>query len=256
MKNKDKIVNNEAQGLENDSASPKKLNEDELKMLEASKSDFDRNTLPAFDNSDFAKAKRFAKKNKFTVLFVSLTIVLLVATVALLIVMAIKSNQNSPCTDDFSITVGDNAPYTISYGDATIDGVFYFDVRSIATYAGLQVTGGSDSISLWCSDGTYVRFENDSKTATVNGTRVFVEGTTKIITATDKSSGKCLVPISFVQKLFSFEVEKGWPGLKVTFNESNNSLKIKRIMYQNTQLFLPISFSADCFENAENDNMI
>ena len=234
------------------------LSEEEIKMLEASKSDFDRNTLPSYDNSDFAKAKRFAKKNKFTVLFVAITMILLITVITLLVVMVIKSNEDAPCTDDFSINFLDNkdASYTIPYGEATIDGVFYFDVRSLADYAGLTVSGGTNSLTLWCSDGTYVRFEHESETAIVNGKRVIVGGTVNIVDKKDGADGKCIIPFSFVQKLFSYEVVKGWPGLKIVFNKDLNKVEMKRMTYQGTQTYLPLSFSEECFELADYEQMM
>ena len=41
------------------------LSDDELKILSASRGEIDRSTLPHYDNSDLAVAKRYAKKNTF-----------------------------------------------------------------------------------------------------------------------------------------------------------------------------------------------
>ena len=59
------------------------LSEDELKILAATRGESDRGELPHYDNSDLALAKRYAKKNKFTVLFVALTILLALAVIAI-----------------------------------------------------------------------------------------------------------------------------------------------------------------------------
>ncbi len=225
------------------------LSEDELEMFKASHDDTDRNTLPHYDNSDFAKAKRFAKKNIFSVVFVCITIVLLIAVIAILGFMLFKAFADAPSKDDYSVTMGDDE-FMLSYKDYTEDKVFYFDVCKIASYAELVVSGSAEKIKITCPDGTYIRIEKDKDIAIVNGIDVFLDGKAKIIEQSKDSAIQCLIPFSSIQKLFSFSTEEGTSGMLIKFSDEDNTVVIKRMKYADSGKFLPISFSPDCFDIA------
>lgn len=228
------------------------LSEDEIELIvKAHEGELDRSTLPPHDNSDMAKAKRYVKKNKFTVLFVVITIVLLAAVIGVLAFMLHRSNLGKPSTKDFEVTLGEEE-FTMPYKKSVKDGVFYFDMRLIANYAGLVVSGEKENLKFSCADGTYVRFEHSKDTATVNGTRVFLDGTVKITDKTKDSQGECLVPFTFIQKLFSNPTVQNSPGLRAIWNKNNNTVTVRRVVYEETNEPLPISFSPDCFDLAEN----
>ncbi len=233
------------------------LSEDELRMLKASQEgEIDRSTLPPHDNSDMAKAKRYVKKNKLSVLFVLLTVIILAAVLFVLGFMLVSSLLNRPSTDDFTVILGDeDNKYTVKYEDAMIDDVFYLDIIKIAKYADIVVSGKEQRIKLMCEDGTYVRFEHGKNTATVNGTRVHLKGTAKITEATDKKDFECLVPYSFIEKLFSNPTVGDTPGVRTVFSSKDNKVQIGRVLYQSGTP-LPISFSADCFDIAEEDSLL
>ena len=251
---------NEMQEMDEYESSPQELNdaplsEDEIKLIvKAHEGELDRSTLPPHDNSDLAKAKRYVKKNKFTVLFVALTVVLLAAVIGVLAFMMYRANLGKPSTKDFSVTLGEEE-FTMPYKKSVKDGVFYFDMRVIADYTGLVVSGEKGNIKFSCPDGTYVRFENGKDTATVNGTRVYLDGTAKITDKTKDSKGECLVPFTFIQKLFSNPAADNSPGVKTIWNKNNNTVIIRQVVYQETGKPLPISFSPDCFDLAENMSM-
>lgn len=231
------------------------LSAEEIKILEAShEGEIDRSTLPPHDNTDLAKAKRYVKKNKFTVLFVVVTIVLLAAVIGTLAFMLYKVNSGKPSTKDFSVTMGEEE-FTIPYKKATKDGVFYFDMRLIADYTELIVSGGDGRIKFSCPDGTYVRFEHNGETATVNGTRVFLDGKAKITDKDEDSKGECLVPFSFIEKLFSYRFVENHASVTVRWSTKDNTVLIRRIVYKETGEPLPISFSADCFDIADDAQM-
>ena len=226
------------------------LSEEEIKILNAqSQSKEDRSKLPEYDTSDLAKARRFAKKNKFTVVFVIATVILLIALIVALSVMLGNKLSDAPSTDDFSVTLGEEK-LTLKYKDAMRDGVFYFDIRKIAAYADLVVSGGDGRIKISSPDGSYVRFESGKDTATVNGTRVLVGGKVYINEKTDKSEGECLVPFSFIQDLFSYKRVSDSVSVKIRFTDDDNTVIIRRVVYSETGEPLPISFSADCFDIA------
>ena len=247
---------NEKKSTTAEAESLKLLSDDELKILKASQEGkIDRSTLPPHDNSDLAKVKRYVKKNKFPVIFVILTVGLLTAILFGLCFMLLNSILNAPSKDDFTVILGNDEKYTVKYKNAVIDDVFYLDIIKIANYTELVVSGTSQRIKITCPDGTYVSFENGKNTATVNGVRVHLEGTARITPPTDKVSGECLVPYSFIEKLFSNPTEKDTPGVRTVFSSKTNEVHIGRVRYKSGSP-LPISFSDDCFDIAEEDSLL
>ena len=233
------------------SSKGKELSKEEQKMIRATKrKGVDRSKLDPYDKSDLAEAKRYAKKNKGTVAFVVATIVLLIAVITTVAVVLIIKAQNGPSKADYEVCVGDEDPYTLNYGEANKYGQFYFDLKSIAKYAGLVVSGSDGIIKFTCEDGTWVRFENDKSIATVNGENVKVGGKAYVKSPTDKTPGECLVPFTFIEKLFSHKVNGKAVGMVFRVNKSNK-VTVHRMSYGDTGENLPISFSADCFEYAD-----
>ncbi len=230
------------------------LSEDEIELLRASRPELDRSTLPNYDNSDMALAKRYIKKNKLKVLFAALTLVLLIAIIAVLSVMLVREIIGAPSKEDYELKIGDQKQ-ALPYKQYTRDGVFYLDLCLLADEAGLVIGGTSDSLTFNCEDGTYVRIEDGRDTATVNGVRVKVNGIAEIIPSTEKSAAECLLPISFIEKLFSHKAESNSVGLKIVFSSKNNKLEAKRLHFAGEHgkegRALKISFSPDCFEKAE-----
>lgn len=236
------------------------LSEDELVILKASQdANVDRSTLPPHDNSDMAKAKRYIKKNIVGVVFTVLVALLVLVVITSLIIMLVNSISNAPSKDDFTVTLGDpkssdGIEYTVPYKKAMIDDIFYLDVNKIADYAELVISGSQGRIKLSCPDGTYVRFEHGKATATVNGIRVHLGGEAKIIDATEKSDSQCWVPYSFIEKLFSLPTYNDIPGIRTIFSNKDNTVLIRKVTYSsgaNEGKALPVSFSPDCFESAE-----
>ena len=232
------------------SEAPKKLTREERRIIRATKKKgIDRSKLDYYDKSDMAEAKRYAKKNKFKVIFVSFIIVLLLAILGAIITVLVMKAQSGPSKANYEVSIGDDDPYELSYKEANSLGQFYFDLRSIAKYAELTVSGSNGRIKFTCADGTYVRFTNDSSTATVNGDAVKVGGRVKIIDSTSKEEGKCLVPFKFLEKLFSHKADGSSIGMVIKVN-SKNKVTIHRISYSNGTK-PPISFASECFDYAD-----
>ena len=263
MKNKNKknefdsdFENNELnEDINAEDLANSELTRAQQKMLrnEKKKRGEDRSQLDPYDKSDLAEARRYVKKNKFKVLFVTLTIIMLLAVLATIVIFVIIQAKNGPSKDDYIVSVGDQEPYELDYDDANEYGQFYFDLKSIANYAELIITGsdGKDGrMTFRCQDKTYVRFVNGDQTAIVNGTPVDVGGAVHIISATDKEESKCLVPFSFIQKMFSHNADGKSNGLAVQISEKNEII-IHRISYTNGTK-PPISFSPDSFTVAKN----
>ena len=229
---------------------PKRLTREERKMIRATKrKGIDRSKLDPYDQSDMAEAKRYAKKNKFKVIFVSLIILLLLAIIATIVTVLVLKLQSGPSTANYQVCVGDDDPYELKYKEANSYGQFYFDLCSIADYSELTVSGSEKALKFICSDGkSYVRFSSDSATAVVNGDAVKVGGKVKIIPPSDKSAMKCLVPFKFIEKLFSYKADGNSVGMVVKVNDKNK-VTIHRIAYSNGTN-PPIAFSSDCFDYA------
>ncbi len=247
-KKKNKALSDEE--IRNTQVDTEGLSDEEIELLQKTRPELDRSTLPPHDNSDMARAKRFAKKNKFTVIFVASTLLLLLIIVGVLAVMLYRNSLGKPSTDDFSVVLGEEK-LTVPYKSAMRDGVFYFDLRLISDYADLVVSGGEGNMKFTCPDGTYVRFENGKDTATVNGVRVFVGGRAEIVPKDGETEAACFVPFDFIDKLFSHKTVGDRVSLGIVFSDKDNKIKIKRIFYEDSGNPLPISFSSDCFESAE-----
>lgn len=232
-----------------DRSSAEILSEEELKILSATRGESDRGELPHYDNSDLAQAKRYAKKNKFTVLFVALTILLVIAIIALLSVFLIRELADAPSTEDFKLTLGEDET-VIKYKSAMKDDKLYLDIVPIARYAGIIVSGSEAALKLTAHDGSSIRFENGASYAYVDGDKVRLEGKTEI-TLLDGESGEnicCLIPFSFIERMFAYEVEKDTPGVYVRLNSKTNEILIRRITYSDSGKPLPVRFSVDCFD--------
>ena len=225
------------------------LSEDELKMLSATRGENDRGELPHYDNSDLAKAKRYAKKNKFTVLFVTLTILLVLAVIALLSIFLYRELANAPSTEDFKLTLGEDET-VIKYKSAMKDDVLYLDVVPIASYTGIIVSGSNSTLKLTAHDGSSIRFEDGANYAYVNGDKVRLEGVAKIQLLDGESTENisCLIPFSFIERMFASEVEKGMPSVRVRLNSKTNEILIRQVVYTSSGKPLPVRFSVDCFD--------
>lgn len=251
MSKKKKLLSRdvEDEALSGGTPDTKPLSEEEQKILFAAHKDFDRSTLPNYDNSDLAKAKRYAKKNKLTVGFVIGTVALLLVIIVALSVVLLIQNANAPSTDDFTLTLGEDEQI-IKYKSAMRDGTLYLDIVQIARYAELVISGNESSLKISCADGTYVRFEHGESIATVNGEKVKLGGNAEIVPleADSKEKMQCFIPYEFIERLFSAEVEKGSPSVYVSFSDKTNKILIHRIYYKDSGKPLPISFSVDCFD--------
>ena len=230
-------------------SSSEALSDEELEMLSASREKSERGELPHYDNSEFAKAKRYAKKNKFTVLFVALTVLLVIAVIALLSLFLYRELAAAPSTEDFKLTLGEDET-VIKYKSAMKGDVLYLDIIPIASYTGLIVSGSESSLKLTADDGSYIRFDKGANYAIVNGDKVRLGGEAQIASGSKKEGGEviCRIPFSFIEKMFAYEVEKGTPSVRVRLNTKTNEILIRQVIYTSSEKPLPVHFSIDCFD--------
>ncbi len=218
---------------ENYSSEESPLSKEELEMLKKSlDSSEDRSKLPPHDTSDGANAIRFAKKNPILVVFAVIIAIAILAVTVLGIVLAIKKSANKPCTDDYTIFLGTES-YTVEYEKANINNVLFMDMKKIAKFAGLITSGSRDRIKFTSDDNNYLRFENNSEFAVINGAKV--DMTVQAIV----NENECLVPFSFLQKTVA-------QGLKIRLDSTTNTIKITRQLYD-TKEPADILFTNDGF---------
>ena len=218
------------------------LSEEELKMLrsEVGRAKVDRSTLPPHDTSAKANFLRFIKRNKaFSASVIAIALLLVISAIIFTFV-AIDMSSNSPCTDDFLIKLGEES-YKLRYKDAMVDGVFYIDVRPIAEYAGLTISGSAEKIKFSGEDGTYMQFENGYDFAKVNGDFVELGGISTV------TKDKCIIPFKFLSRAVS-------AGLLVKIDESTNVVTIHRKFYDKEHTRpADVIFSSGSFELIENN---
>lgn len=212
---------------------------EELSMLRASavSSGEDRSKLPPHDTSDKANFFRLIKKNKLVVaaaIFVALALVVgVVVGSGILVTKLINYHK------DFSVVIGDEDPYTVPYKEAVIEGVLYIDVRKIADFSGLTLSGTQKRIQLTATDGSYLLFENENETAFINGGYTAIEAEElesgkRVSAKAYVSADECLVPYTFFVKAvsedtmkFSFDAETHTIYVKPKYKVYNGDLENK-----------------------------
>ncbi len=198
------------------------LNDEELLMIRKSVREDrkKRRRLSHYDNSDKAKAWRFAKRNVvFSVICIVLAILILTLSVlgTVFLVKKIRARENK---SDFTIIFGDGkytekSTYKAKYEDLMRDGVLHIDMYKLAEYADLTVTGTKTSVKFTSNKDNYLRFENASTEAIINGSRVELGGTAMVNTE------NCYVPYDFLTKAVG-------DALRFSLDRDTNTIKIAR----------------------------
>ncbi len=218
------------------------LSDEEYRLIKQSVDSerVDRSRLPNYDNSDKAKLIRYMKKNK---VFSAVCIVLAVCIIALLtlcVVFAVNKAKNKVNTDDYKITVGSDT-YTVKYKNAVRNGVLYIDMYKIAEYTSMTRTGSKSAVKFTADENNYLRFENGSDTAVINGNMVDLGGTAVV------NADVCEIPYDFLNKALG-----SGNGLKLTLDNDKNTVKITRRMYKtdDKDAILPVEilFYSDSFD--------
>ncbi len=219
------------------------LTEEELSMLKnaVDSEEIDRSTLPHYDNSDKAKFFRFLKKDKLFAVVCVLLCVLVVALLTMCIVIAANIASKKPNTDDFTFILGEEK-YTAEYKDVMRDGAVYIDMYRVAQFAGLTKTGTSADVKFTSDENNYLRFENASNMAVINGCLVEMGGTARV------NKTVCEIPLTFLQKAVGGESTS---GLKISLDSNTNTVKIVRRVHPTDKkdVYTPvkIEFHSDSF---------
>ena len=203
------------------------LSYEEMKLLyaEREKSE-DRSQLPPHDQSDKAKLVRFAKKNKIVTVAILIVVLSLLAGVVFGAYWLISLWVNRPNTSDFTVELGEEKPFTVPYDEMVRDGVLYVDLRKLAPFADLIVSGSREQMQFTAKTGTFLSFENESEIARINGKRVEMlvpefRGDKEISAKAFITAEACYVPYYFLKNTVS-------DGLQFRFNNETNTLSFRR----------------------------
>ena len=203
------------------------LSDEELALLRAAQAKKeDRSQLPPHDTSDKAKVARFAKKNKIVTAAIIVVAVAFLLGVGFGIYSLISLWVNRPNTSDFTIELGEEKPYTVPYDEMVRDGVLYVDLRKIAPFTDLMVSGASDHMQFTAKSGTFLRFENGSEYARINGKRVEMlvpefRGEKTLSAKAIITSEACYVPYVFLKNTVM-------NGVQFRFDDETNTLSLRR----------------------------
>ena len=215
------------------------LTEEELLLLQQSISSNkgNRRLMARQQRTGKARFVRYVKKNKIfsaTCVILALCIVTLLILSAVFVSGLLKNRENK---EDFTIFLGDDI-YTARYKDIMRDGVLYVDMRKIAAYTDLIVTGSATSVKFTYDEDNYLRFENGSNEAVINGSLVELGGVAVV------SAEVCEVPYEFLTKAVG-------DGLRLTLDRETNTIRIRRKMYvtEDGEVYAPkeIHFYSDSF---------
>lgn len=224
---------------------PPPLTAEEIAMIKASMAarDVDRSTLPSQDNSDIGHARRFVKKNKIFSVAIAVLAVFATVLVVLLGIFGVKAAlEKKRSTADYTFYVGDNA-YTVDYKTAVRDGVLYVDMYPIAEYAQLTRSGSKNDVKFTASKNQYLRFEDGSEYAVINGAMVEMGEGEAVV-----NEKVCEIPFSFLLKAVGSNNQN---GLRIVLDDFNHIIKIQRRMYDTSKkdqiLYVEISFYPDSF---------
>lgn len=208
-----------------------RLSAEELSLL---KNLEDRSTREPYDTSERAATARFLKRNPLLVISAVIILLALVASAVLGVVLFLRAQANKPSTDDFSLVLGESEPTRIAYTDWMQGGVLFLDMKKLAAFADMVVVGSDERIK-FVSDDHYLRFEDGSENAVVNGLAVAMPAPASV------SADKCLVPYSFLQKVIS-------QGITIHWEQTTNVITVKRQRYSDNGEPAELRFVTDGFE--------
>lgn len=183
--------------------------------------------LPPHDTSDRGHLRRFVRKNRLVTAAAAVVLLALIALLAFGGFSLTSYFLNRPSKADFSVTLGDEDPFFVPYGEAVRDGVLYVDLRALATFSDWTVSGSEARMQFTATGNTFLRFEQKSEIATVNGERVEMKvktyrGGESVLAKAYLTESSCFVPYEFLVKAVS-------EGLRFRLDSENNAILVKRV---------------------------
>ncbi|MBO5938227.1 MAG: D-alanyl-D-alanine carboxypeptidase family protein [Clostridia bacterium] len=203
------------------------LSFEEIQLIRAAREKTeDRSQLPPRDQSEKAKLGRFARKNKLVVASAIVILLAMLVGIGFGIAGMISFATSRPNTSDITVEIGEEKPFTVPYDEMVRDGVLYVDLRAIAPFADLIVSGSTEYMQFASRSGTFLRFENDSEFARINGKLVEMivkefRGNEELPAKAILTKDKCYVPYRFLKECVM-------DGLQLRWNDEENILSFRR----------------------------
>lgn len=229
----------------NENTEQPSLTPDQLEMLNSRIEQVgdDRSNIEPFDNSAAAKAARYVKKHKTSTVVLGVCAVCLVLVLVFLAIYAIFENGNDTNRSDFKITMGD-VSYEEKYEKMVRDGVLYINMLDIAELCDMTYSGAAQTRKFTLKNTQYIKFENDSEYAVIDGNTVNMEAKAYF------EDDKCFIPYKFITKAVS-------SGLSFKLNNEKNSIVVKRIAVgedkNDKPIYQEVTFSSAGFEVMYNE---
>ena len=217
------------------------LSDEEIDLLRQSieAQRVDRSQLPHYDNSDKARAIRYAKKNLLLLSIIAICAICTVIISVLGIIFAVRNAKSRPNTDDFVIYM-EKETYTEEYDFAMRKDSLYIDMRKVAKAGEMIVSGTKSTASFSTPAGQYISFEDGSELAIVNGNKVEIGGIAEV------NDSVCMVPYKFLTSVLDGDSN----GIRISYNSVDNTIEIKRRYNKidGEKMFLDIRFDVSDFE--------
>ena len=220
------------------------LTDEQLEIFSAhiEKSGEDRSKIEPFDQSTKAKIIRYAKNHKATAIVFLISAISILAVVSLILIYFFAFGNGFTNKSKFTVQIGENK-YKAAYNDIMINDVMYIDVTKVSEIDDIQISGDSTSRKFTLPNLQYIRFENDSSLAIVDGS--YIEMDNKAYVTADS----CLVSIKFLSKIFD-------SSLGFEIDEKKNTIEIKRIKIgeqsDKTPIYQPLSISTESKKDTSN----
>lgn len=199
----------------------------------------DRSQIEPFDKSLKASAIRYAKSHKTSTIILGISALALIVVLVALIVYAAIEIGNIISKKDFEITMGEDV-YKAKYEDVVIDDVLYIDMLAISDLCDMTYSGDASTRKFTLPNLQYVKFENDSEYAIMDGSTVNIGGIAKI------SDENCLIPYSFISKAVS-------SGISFKLDSKKSTISVTRIIIDNDSkgdpIYEEITFAPEKFKS-------
>ena len=203
------------------------LSYEEIQLLRAEREKSeDRSQMPPHDSSERAKFFRLVRKNKLVSASAIVVLLAMLFGIGFGIFSLISLWLDRPNTSDITMELGDAKPYTVPYDEMVRDDVLYVDLRRIAPFAHLIVTGSTQKMQFTAKSGTFLQFENESEYARVNGK--IVEMTVKEFRGTKEISAKAVITRESCYVPYEFFKNTIVDGMQLRWNDEENILSLRR----------------------------
>lgn len=167
--------------------------------------------------------------------YIAVALIVVVAVAIALLVRALVPRIN---TDDFRVYFDERV--TVPYEDTVRDGVIYINAFDLSEYCRMTVTGDSQRLKLYASEGEYAVFEHGSNVANVCGGSAVMPAPAYI------ENGVLWIPCDFVNSHFI--------GVNIVIDTEKNKLSVYRDTAEGSLSANPTYVSVTFVHSAESSD--